>query len=285
MKAVVIDEVDTFLFQPHLTLRAKYHDVTFLSQIRQSIKGDGPAAAKCLIDVYFAFFKVLITEAESTRGKEKSGKGENRKAAGPPKDQKMENSTESHVELDSRLLSAHLTGVNRAFPFVSSTEADDIIEVQTPILFQLVDSNNFNVGVQALILLDKISSKNQIVSDRLYRALYAKLLDPAAMSSSKASRRCLFHLLRVQMKSDLNLKCVSAFLKRLLQIALQQPPQLACGCIFLLSEVLKARPPLWSKSSFIDISCDVHGCLWKCFLHFQKKQARVSTLTIRKTAL
>lgn len=31
-----------------------------------------------------------------------------------------------------------LQGVNRAFPFVSSDEADDVIEVQTPMLFQLV---------------------------------------------------------------------------------------------------------------------------------------------------
>ncbi|WCJ26384.1 CCAAT/enhancer-binding protein zeta [Euphorbia peplus] len=126
MKAVVIDEVDTYLFRPHLTLRAKYHAVNFLTQIHLSIKEDGPAAAKRLIDVYFALIKVLITEAESARVKEKSGKGENRKGDGPPKEHKMDNSSESHVELDSRLLSALLTGVNRAFPFVSSTEADDI---------------------------------------------------------------------------------------------------------------------------------------------------------------
>lgn len=37
------------------------------------------------------------------------------------------------------------------------------------------------------MLLDKISSKNQIVSDRFFRALYSKLLLPAAMNSSKAS--------------------------------------------------------------------------------------------------
>lgn len=48
-----------------------------------------------------------------------------------------------------------------------------------------VHSKNFNVGVQALLLLDKISSKNQLVSDRFYRALYSKLLLPAAMNSSK----------------------------------------------------------------------------------------------------
>lgn len=43
------------------------------------------------------------------------------------------------------------------------------------------------MGVQALMLLDKISSKNQIVSDRFYRALYSKLLEPAAMNSSKVN--------------------------------------------------------------------------------------------------
>lgn len=29
-------------------------------------------------------------------------------------------------------------GVNRAFPFVSNDEADDVVEVQTPVLFRLV---------------------------------------------------------------------------------------------------------------------------------------------------
>ena len=53
------------------------------------------------------------------------------------------------------------------------------------VIFQ-VHSQNFNVGIQALMLLDKISSKNQIASDRFYRALYSKLLLPAAMHTSKA---------------------------------------------------------------------------------------------------
>ncbi|GLU14192.1 hypothetical protein SLE2022_307760 [Rubroshorea leprosula] len=239
MKAVVIDEVDTFLFRPHLGLRAKYHAVNFLSQIRLSHKGDGPKVARRLIDVYFALFKVLITEAGASQHEDKESKKDDRKKGKKPKD-----AEESHVELDSRLLSALLTGVNRAFPYVSSNEADDVIEMQTPMLFKLVHSKNFNVGVQALMLLDKISSKSQIVSDRFYRALYSKLLLPAAMNSSKAEM--FIGLLMRAMRSDVNLKRVAAFSKRLLQVALQQPPQYACGCLFLLSEVLKARPPLWN---------------------------------------
>ncbi|KAL1293724.1 hypothetical protein AAHE18_19G092200 [Arachis hypogaea] len=237
MKAVVIDEVDTFLFRPHLGPRSQYHAVNFLSQIRLTNRGDGPKVAKRLIDVYFALFKVLISSASSNQKLDKSSKAN-------PKEQKSKSTPESHAELDSRLLSALLTGVNRAFPYVSSTEVDDIVDVQTPILFQLVHSKNFNVGVQALMLLDKITSKNQIASDRFYRALYSKLLLPAAMNTSKAEM--FVALLLRAMKRDVNLKRVAAFSKRLLQVALQMPPQYACACLFLLSELLKARPPLWN---------------------------------------
>lgn len=101
------------------------------------------------------------------------------------------------------------------------------------------------------MLLDKISSKNQIVSDRFYRALYSKLLLPSAMNSSKVSKLICFlrilcfkvlflnlfaniqslmstnlfqeemfiGLLLRAMKNDLNLKRVSAFAKRLLQVS------------------------------------------------------------------
>ncbi|GJN14287.1 hypothetical protein PR202_gb01090 [Eleusine coracana subsp. coracana] len=135
-------------------------------------------------------------------------------------------------------------GVNRALPYVASSEVDDIVEVQTPILFRLVHSENFNVGVQALMLLYQISTKNQIASDRFYRALYAKLLSPAAVTSSKPE--LFLGLLVKAMKNDVMLKRVAAFSKRLLQVALQRPPQYACGCLFILSEVLKAKSPLWA---------------------------------------
>ncbi|KAL9256001.1 SLOW WALKER 2-like protein [Drosera capensis] len=244
MKVVVIDEVNSFLFRPHLALKAKYHAVNFLSKIRLSHHGDGPKVAKRLIDVYFALFMVLISDAGAGLKTSEDGKMDAKKA--PSKGKGQESLSESHIELDSRLLSVLLTGVNRAFPFVSGDEADEIIEVQTPMLFRLVHSKNFNVGIQALMLLDKISSKNQVASDRFYRALYAKLLLPAAMNSSK--EEMFIGLLLRAMKSDINIKRVAAFAKRMLQVVLQQPPQHACACLFLLSEVLKARPPLWSMA-------------------------------------
>ncbi|KAL6644210.1 hypothetical protein ACP70R_015818 [Stipagrostis hirtigluma subsp. patula] len=257
MKMVVIDEVDSFLFRPHVGLRAKYQAVNFLSQILLTYKGDGPKIAKRLVDVYIALFKVLMSCPRDTKGDShsKHGKkvGENGKQKGkkdkvndsnPRGNHDTDPTTGSDLEMDSRILSALLTGVNRALPYVASSEVDDIVEVQTPILFRLVHSENFNVGVQALMLLYQISTKNQIASDRFYRALYAKLLSPAAVTSSKPE--LFLGLLVKAMKNDVMLKRVAAFSKRLLQVALHRPPQYACGCLFILSEVLKAKPPLWA---------------------------------------
>ncbi|XP_052167758.1 protein SLOW WALKER 2 [Oryza glaberrima] len=252
MKMVVIDEVDSFLFRPHVGLRAKYQAVNFLSQIFLTSKGDGPKIAKRLVDVYIALFKVLMSCSRATEGVKHSKYGKKTNENGKKEKGNDFNSHVKHedpcagsdLEMDSRILSALLTGVNRALPYVASSEVDDIVEVQTPILFRLVHSVNFNVGVQALMLLYQISTKNQIASDRFYRALYAKLLSPASVTSSKPE--LFLGLLVKAMKNDVMLKRVAAFAKRLLQVALQRPPQYACGCLFILSEVLKAKPPLWA---------------------------------------
>ncbi|CAN6162295.1 unnamed protein product [Urochloa humidicola] len=256
MKMVVIDEVDSFLFRPHIGLRAKYQAINFLSQILLTPKGDGPKIAKRLVDVYIALFKVLMSSNDTkgdTSSKHSKKNGKNGKIEGRNnkiKDSKSHGNNEvsstagSDLEMDSRILSALLTGVNRALPYVASSEVDDIVEVQTPILFRLVHAENFNVGVQALMLLFQISTKNQIASDRFYRALYAKLLSPAAVTSSKPE--LFLGLLVKAMKNDVMLKRVAAFSKRLLQVSLQRPPQYACGCLFILSEVLKSKPPLWA---------------------------------------
>ncbi|XP_025818280.1 ribosome biogenesis protein NOC1 isoform X3 [Panicum hallii] len=218
MKMVVIDEVDSFLFRPHVGLRAKYQAVNFLGQI---------LPFKWLVDVYIALFKVLMSSNDTkgdTCSKYSKKNVENGKIEGgnnKGKDSKSHGNNEesstagSDLEMDSRILSALLTGVNRGLPYVASSEVDDIVEVQAPILFRLVHAENFNVGVQALMLLFQISSKNQIASDRFYRALCAKLLSPAAVSSSKPE--LFLGLLVKAMKNDVMLKRVAAFSKRLLQ--------------------------------------------------------------------
>jgi ribosome biogenesis protein MAK21 len=71
------------------------------------------------------------------------------------------------------------------------------------------------------------------------RALYATLLAPELPGSTKAAM--FLSLLFRALKADVSGRRVAAFLKRLLQVALAAPPNLACGCLLLTSEVLKAR--------------------------------------------
>ena len=73
------------------------------------------------------------------------------------------------------------------------------------------------------------------------RALYAALLAPELPGSTKAAM--FLSLLFRAVKADVAGRRVAAFLKRLLQVALAAPPNLACGCLLLASELLKVRPP------------------------------------------
>lgn len=69
------------------------------------------------------------------------------------------------------------------------------------------------------------------------RALYATLLAPELPGSTKAAM--FLSMLFRAVKADVSSRRVAAFLKRLLQIALAAPANLACGCLLLASEILK----------------------------------------------
>ncbi|QRW12798.1 ribosome biogenesis protein [Ceratobasidium sp. AG-Ba] len=73
----------------------------------------------------------------------------------------------------------------------------------------------FNISIQALVLIEKVSSANQSISDRFYRTLYDSLLDPRLLKSSKQAM--YLNLLFKAMKADTSFRRVTAFVKRLLQ--------------------------------------------------------------------
>lgn len=52
------------------------------------------------------------------------------------------------------------------------------------------------------------------------------------------------NLLYKSLKADIVLRRVKAFVKRLLQVSAEQSASFACGALFLLSEVMKAKPGL-----------------------------------------
>ncbi|XP_075993392.1 CCAAT/enhancer-binding protein zeta isoform X2 [Genypterus blacodes] len=204
MKAVVCGEVERLMFRPNVGRRAQYYGVCFLSQVLLS-HDEAPLASR-LIAVYFSFFHACVKTKD----------------------------------LESKMLSALLSGVNRAFPYASS--GDEKVKEQLDTLFRVVHLVKFNTAVQALMLLFQVMDAQQTVSDRYYAALYRKLLDPGLSSSSRQSM--FLNLLFKSLKADIVLRRVKAFVKRLLQVSAQQSPSFACGALFLLSEVMKVKPGL-----------------------------------------
>ncbi|KAK6295057.1 hypothetical protein J4Q44_G00342830 [Coregonus suidteri] len=204
MKAVVCSEVERLMFRPNINLKAQYYAVCFLNQVLLS--HDEAELASKLISIYFSFFRACIKKKD----------------------------------VESKMLSALLSGVNRAYPYAKA--GDEKVKEQLDTLFKAVHLAKFNTAVQALMLLFQVMDSQQIVSDRYYVALYRKLMDPGL---SLCSRQSMFlNLLYKSLKADIVLRRVKGFVKRLLQVSCEQNPTFACGALFLVSEVMKAKPGL-----------------------------------------
>ncbi|XP_064195923.1 CCAAT/enhancer-binding protein zeta [Anguilla rostrata] len=204
MKVVVCGEVERLMFRPNVHAKAQYYAVCFLNQVLLSHE-EADLAGK-LITIYFSFFRACI----------------------------------KNKDVESKMLSALLSGVNRAYPYART--GDDKIKEQLDTLFKVVHIVKFNTAVQALMLLFQVMDSQQTISDRYYVALYRKLMDPGLHMCSKQGM--FLNLLYKSLKVDIVLRRVKAFVKRLLQVCCEQNPTFACGALFLVSEVMKAKPGL-----------------------------------------
>lgn len=110
----------------------------------------------------------------------------------------------------------------------------DSMENHLDTLFKIAHSANFNTGIQALLLIEHLSSSRNLATERFYRTLYESLLDPRLVTSSKQA--LYLNLLLRALKNDLDVRRVKAFAKRMLQIAgLHQPP-FVCGLLYVVSD-------------------------------------------------
>lgn len=134
MKAVVCCEVERLMFRPNVSPKAQYYAVCFLSQVKLS--HDEAELAARLIAIYFSFFRACVKKKD----------------------------------IESKMLSALLSGVNRAYPYAGS--GDEKVKEQLDTLFKVVHLVKFNTAVQALMLLFQVMDSQQTVSDRYYVALY-----------------------------------------------------------------------------------------------------------------
>ncbi|XP_065202872.1 CCAAT/enhancer-binding protein zeta [Planococcus citri] len=144
-KPDILDEVERMLFRPHISKRAQYYGVCFLSQFKLS--GTDKELSRRLIILYFSFFKACV----------KTG------------------------DIDSRLMGALLVGVNRAYPYASRGKSNEPIipDEHVDTMYKVVHLAPFKIGLQALALLLQISN-----TDRFYNALYKKLFDKELIQTS-----------------------------------------------------------------------------------------------------
>ena len=135
-----------------------------------------------------------------------------------------------------------LTGINRAFPFAQIPAS--VYEVHMETLFKITHSSNFNTSIQALVLINQVTVKAKLNSDRYYRTLYESLFDPRLVNSSKQG--IYLNLLYKSLKQDaLNVERVEAFVKRILQVCSHWlNVGTITGFFFLLIQLAKTVPQI-----------------------------------------
>ncbi|GAB7350910.1 hypothetical protein MBLNU459_g1423t1 [Dothideomycetes sp. NU459] len=241
MKGIIINAIESeCIFRPGQSSHAKYYAIITLNQTILGVKEQ--ETANKLLDIYFSLFLQFLKPKTETakveeiklnskgaiqRGGGKAGKMAAKKAKA------KEQTTVAEDELREKMVAQVLAGVNRAFPFANTD--DPQFEQQMDTIFRVTHSSNFNTSIQALMLIQQISSTKHYSADRFYRTLYESLLDPRLLTSSK--QIMYLNLLYKSLKSDINVKRVQAFVKRLVQIITLHEAPFVCGVLYLISEL------------------------------------------------
>ncbi|GAA6064635.1 hypothetical protein JCM10212_003360 [Sporobolomyces blumeae] len=233
----------------HARDNARYYGIITLNQVMLN-KDQGDVAGK-MIDVYFEVFGDVLgrlpdkAEDESDEDEDKEekrkvkDKGQKRKR-GDKKTEGDATQTTPVNDMDSKLVAAVLTGINRAFPFAKLD--DDAFKRRLDTLFRITHTGTFNVSIQALLLIYHVSAAKRAISDRFYRALYASILDSRLTTSSKQA--LYLNLVFRATKHDPDPKRVMAFVKRLVQVLSTMDVTFTLGALFVVGELMSTVPGL-----------------------------------------
>jgi ribosome biogenesis protein MAK21 len=263
MKNVIISSIESdLIFRPNQSGTAKYYAVITLNQTMLSAKEH--EVANQLLDMYFTLFLGLLKKQKDHEKEEKrlnkhghlqGGGGQPGKMAKQKAEKAATNAFMVEDESREKLISAILTGVNRAFPFANTDDAK--FEEKLNTLYEVTHSSNFNTSIQAMTLIQQISASKNYSADRFYRTLYESLLDPRLISTSK--HIMFLNLLYRALKADVSTKRVKAFVKRLLQIIHLHEPPFICGVLYLVNELITTFPTIKSMLSAPEDNADDSG--------------------------
>jgi len=122
MKSIILHEMENLLFRPNTSIHAQYYTIITMNQTILTTRDT--AVANRLVEVYFMLFVKLLrgvgTEETNQPKQNKKAKGQKKRRGAVNWDEV----NQQEEEVNSKILSAVLTGVNRAFPF--SKVEDDV---------------------------------------------------------------------------------------------------------------------------------------------------------------
>ncbi|GJE90310.1 CBF-domain-containing protein [Phanerochaete sordida] len=248
---------------------AWYYSAVTLNQVVLTASDHDRDVARVLIDVYFEMFREIlggikgdapVVDADEDGGDDKKDKKKKGKAKEVRGDAGFAEVEDAH----SRLVSAVLTGVNRALPFarLDMAGSNAVFVQHMDTLFRITHTSTFNISLQALLLVFQITaalpaaapstSKDAAgfatgLRDRFYRTLYASLLDQRLATSNKQAM--YLNLLFKALKADTNVERVKAFVRRFIQIlavgvSATGGMEFVAGGLYLLGELFSTVPGL-----------------------------------------
>ncbi|KAF2357657.1 CCAAT-binding factor [Trinorchestia longiramus] len=204
LKVTLVDICGELLFRPNQRKNTLYNCMQLLKDV--FFTKDDVSLVQKMIKLYFGFFKACT----------KTG------------------------EVDGKLMSVILRGLNRALPYATSAKgraASDFLEEQFDMLYKMVHLAKFNISVQILQLLYQVLvniEPNRSLPERFERVLYERLLCPELSRCSVIGA-----FLNLVFKTMSRMTCpftLKAMTKRLLQVSFYQSSHLAIAMVFVLSE-------------------------------------------------
>lgn len=209
MCEVIAKETEKLLFRNNITEHAQHFALCFLAQIAP--RGNVQLCTK-LVEICFSFFKVMVQKGA----------------------------------VNSKTMHAILRCLKRAIVDArpDGSEGDVLTKDVQDTMYRLIHLADVHVALQTFALLLQIMAVKSGKYDRFYNALYKKMLDINLVNVGPKAAAQFLHIFHRSTYMDANVPRVQAFIKRLLQIAMYFPVQIACGCLIVVDKLLKSRPEL-----------------------------------------
>lgn len=216
MCGVIANETEKFLFRSNITEHAQHFALCFLSQLAPH--GNVDVCTK-LVNICLSFFKVVVNKG-------------------------LINSKIMQAIL--LCLKHSITDVVQANKDKPGSDSGLLSKDTQDTIYRLVHFANIKVSLQTLaLILQMITAMGaEHQHNRFYNALYKKLLDPELGTCGTKYSALFLHIVHRAIHVDRNKSRAQAFVKRILQMSLYFPAQMACGCLIIISKIIKARNEL-----------------------------------------